>query len=591
MAAPDTRALTAQLAEDLSWLEEHCRQHPEQAAHAGELRLAASLVRNCIGPHLDEQAPSPLHIAVVGGAGTGKSTLVNLLSGTVAAEANPQAGFTRHPIAYTNMNGVLSWPGHVGFLGPLQRLTEPCPANLDEDVYQVRHITIDSGTGPLLTDVVIWDCPDMTTWAATHYVSRLLEVSGLADVILYAASDERYNDEAPSQFLNLLLRCGKPVIVCLMKMKEENATALVAHFQQEVLNRMPSGAVNCLAIPYLTSAQLAAPGHLAERFRMPLLNQVAALVQSPAEARLRTVRGAMKYLSSAHENLLGVARHDVAALQGWRAIVQAGQVEFDNRYRREYLTGERFRAFDEALVRLLDLLELPGVGKVVSNALWVMRTPYRLVRGWVDQTLKRPASRSLPERPVLEEALTGWLESLHKEAVHRSDSHPLWAHIETGFNTGLVDLTHKRFEECLRDFQLNMANEIEKTARAIYEELEKSPVTLNMFRTGKFTLDLAAIGAALTIGHLGVHDFILVPLAASISHQLVELLGRQYVDNQREVARHRQQALVTQYISGPLVEWLAEWPATGGSAYEKLQKALKRIPIVVKELETAVNKK
>src|SRR5437870_3170023 len=110
------RALVTQLAEDLGWLEEHGRAHPEQAAHLGELHLAAALVRNCIGPFLDGQPASPLHLAVVGGAGAGKSTVVNVLNGAATAETNPQAGFTRHPIAYTGVNGVASWTGHLGFL-------------------------------------------------------------------------------------------------------------------------------------------------------------------------------------------------------------------------------------------------------------------------------------------------------------------------------------------------------------------------------------------------------------------------------------------------------------------------------------------
>src|SRR5215472_7005338 len=135
------RALTSQLADDLGWLEQHARQQPAQARAAAQLRLAAALVRNCAGPLLDDQPPAPLHVAVVGGAGAGKSTVANMLSGTSAAEANPQAGFTRHPIAYTTANGPLTWSGYAGFLGPLQRMSEPAPANLDADVYQVRRIS------------------------------------------------------------------------------------------------------------------------------------------------------------------------------------------------------------------------------------------------------------------------------------------------------------------------------------------------------------------------------------------------------------------------------------------------------------------
>src|SRR6516225_6503713 len=117
MDASGVRTLTSQIADDLGWLEEHCRQRPEQAAYAGQLRLAAALVRDCIGPFLDDQPANPLHVVVVGGAGAGKSTVANLLSGAVAAETNPQAGFTRHPVAYTGSNGSMAWSGHLGFLG------------------------------------------------------------------------------------------------------------------------------------------------------------------------------------------------------------------------------------------------------------------------------------------------------------------------------------------------------------------------------------------------------------------------------------------------------------------------------------------
>src|SRR5258708_7755523 len=241
-----------QLGEDLSWLEAYCRNQPGRAAEAGRLLLAGALVRNCIGPYLQEQPSRPLHIAVVGGAGTGKSTVVNFLAGSRVAEANPQAGFTRHPTAFAAQNGPLRWAAHPGFLGSLRRLEGTHPANLDEDVYQVRPLPAPEGGQDLLADAVIWDCPDMTTWASASYVSRLMEIAALADVLVYVASDERYNDEVPTQFLRMLLLTGKPVIVCLMKMRDEDVTALTAHFRAEVLKGLPAGVVNVLASPQLT---------------------------------------------------------------------------------------------------------------------------------------------------------------------------------------------------------------------------------------------------------------------------------------------------------------------------------------------------
>jgi hypothetical protein len=584
-----SRALTSQLADDLGWLEQHCRRQADQARAAGQLRLAAALVRNCIGPQLDGQPPVPLHIVVVGGAGAGKSTIANMLSGAPAAEANPQAGFTRHPIAYTSTNGPLHWAGYLGFLGPLQRLSQPGPSSLDEDVYQVRRVPPDPTSYDLLKDFVVWDCPDMTTWAATGYIPRLIETAALADVIVYVASDERYNDEVPTQFLNLLLQTGKPVVVCLMKMREADAAALVAHFQKEVLGQLPGGVVGCLAIPFLSPAQLADPARQATRYRIPLLNQVAVLGHSATAARRRSVEGAMRFLSRSLAQLLAAAQQDLATLQRWQAVVQSGRQEFDERYYREFLSGERFHGFDEALVRLMELLELPGIGKLLSGILYLARTPYRLLKGFLTKAVSRPAVATRPEQPILDEALTGWIDLLRKEAARRSGSHPLWGHVAEGFNDGgLADRIRERFGQYFRAFQVAQASEVDRTARAIYEQLEKNPAVLNTLRGGKFALDVAAIGATLAAGHIGLHDIILVPLVASLTHQLVELLGQQVVDAQREQCRQRQQELMTTHLSGPLAEWLTEWPATGGTAFERLQTALRRVPSDVEQLEARV---
>ena len=162
-------------------------------------------------------------------------------------------------------------------------------------------------------------------------------MSGLADVIVYVASDERYNDAVPTQFLDLLLQTGKPVIAVLMKMREADAPALIEHFKKEVLAKLHGRVLSVLAVPFLSKAELADPARMAGRYRIPLLNQVAVLGRpgrGPAAQRRRR-----RQLPDAHtqQSLLAVARQDLAALQTWREIVLAGQTEFDLRYRREYL--------------------------------------------------------------------------------------------------------------------------------------------------------------------------------------------------------------------------------------------------------------
>jgi hypothetical protein len=219
----------------------------------------------------------------------------------------------------------------------------------------------------------------------------------------------------------------------------------------------------------------------------------------------------------------------------------------------------------------------------------VLRTPYRLLKGLLSKAVSRPEMATRPEQPILDEALTGWIDLLRKEAARQSGSHPLWRHVAEGFNDGgLAERIRERFQQNYRAFQLAEASEVDRTARAIYEQLEKNPAVLNTLRGGKFSLDVAAIAATVAAGGINWHDFILVPLVASLTHQLVELLGQQVVDTQRELCRQRQQTLMSEHLSGPLAEWLTQWPATGGTAFERLQTALRRIPLDVQQLEARV---
>ena len=45
-----------------------------------------------------------------------------------------------------------------------------------------------------------------------------------------------------------------------------------------------------------------------------------------------------------------------------------------------------------------------------------------------------------------------------------------------------------------------------------------------------------------------------------------------------------------QYIAAPMAAWLAEWPATGGYTYERLQLTLRRIPESIKEISETAEK-
>ncbi len=595
----DHRAAVGQLADDLHWLEDHCRRQTDLAPHAGQLRLAAALARNVVGPYLDGQPPAPLHLAVVGGAGAGKSTVVNFVCGAAAADANPQAGYTRHPTAYLPPGAGVQWPAHAGFLGPLHRITDDKPASLDEDVYQVKRLPPPADGGPPtagpLAEFVVWDCPDMTTWASAGYVSRLVEVAALADVVVYVASDERYNDEVPTQFLHLLVKAGKAVVVVLTKMREADAQPLAEHFRREVLGRLPKTAegaippIPCLTFPYLTAAELADPAGGGAKYRVPLLNQVLALCGESAAARKRTAVNAARYLGTAGDGLLDVARKDLAELDAWKAAVMAGKAEFEERYRREFLAGEQFRRFDRTRDRLLELIELPGAGKAVTVVLWGLRAPYRLARDTIGKALTRPNTLNLPEQTVLSAALLAWLDGLRAEALKRAGTHPVWKQIAHGFDGGLSLQARDRFAQEFRGYELKETDELERAGRELTDGLERQPALLNTLRVGKVGADVTAVAVVLWATWVpSVYELLLLPLGVSVTQQGSELAVRAAVESARSRVRDRRLTLVNESLTGPVAEWLADWPATGGSSFERLQQVLRRVPLTIRKLEEAV---
>ena len=584
----DARSKVSQLAEDLSWLEEHCRRQSTMGEHAAHLRLAAALTRNVVGPAIDGLSAKPLFLAVVGGAGAGKSTVVNFLVGSVVAEANPQAGYTRHPTAYLSEAYTGSWPSFLGFLGPLNRLSQPQPANLDEDVYQVRRVAPKGSNDPL-SDFVIWDCPDMTTWASTGYVSRLMEVMGLADVVIYVASDERYNDEVPTQFLHLLMKAGKAVVVCLTKVREADAPALADHFTREVLGRLPrvEGAElpPVVTIPQLPAAVRSDPSGQGGRYRAQLLNQILVLCPSAEVTRQRTIRNALAYLTTAADGLIDVARRDLAELELWRTSVDTGRADFEKRYRNEFLSGESFRRFDRTREQVVEMLELPGPGKFLSVGLGFLRLPYRAARDFLVSVVHRPEISGQSEQAICTAALSAWLDGLQAEALRRSGTHPIWKQISHGFDAGLKTQAQDRFATVFRTFELKETDELDQAARAVPETLTRSPVLLGGLRLGIVALDLAAIGGVLWATWMpSWYHLLLIPVAVSLTRQGVELAVRQVVDVGRNRIRNHREELVHQHLSGPLANWLAEWPTSGGSALERLQLVLRRIPETIRVL-------
>jgi hypothetical protein len=580
--------IARQLAADLTWLEGYAGERVELHRAIVPLRLSAALLRNQVAPFLEKRPTQPLYLAVVGGAGTGKSTVVNFLIGRSAAETNPQAGFTRHPVAYVTVASPFVEQLANGILGPLKSIPGPCPSDRDEDVFQVRQVAMASETdSEPLRQAVVWDCPDMTTWKANQYQTRLVETIGLADLILYVASDERYNDAWPTQYLQYILQTGKPVVACLTKMQPSQVEPMLKHFRESVIARIPecAGVSATVALPSLTAAEQADPSGVGAPIRKVLLEPVNWWLKQPHKTRYDSVLRAARFLEQFQETLLAPARHDLAAVAMWESWVKNGKQTFIQRYQNEYLTGESFPHFNAAMLRLMELLELPGVGQYVSKAMHLLRSPYRWVKSWFN----KPNTKDMPETQVLQAGFQGWLDHLRQQVIQQDDQQPVWKSLRSAFHEQRDRQLHEQFLVRIEEFIKQQAAETEATAKAIYQELEKNPTALNTLRGIKFSIEAASLtGVVITAGTHLFLDALLVPLVASLTQGLTEAMGKTYVDAQREKARTSQLQLFEQKLASPVAAELKQWPGSLIPNLPKLRDIVERLPKDLATLKIAV---
>lgn len=137
-------------------------------------RQAQALVRRLLErvDSLRLRIEAPLVVAVFGGSGTGKSTLVNALVGQDVTESGRERPTTRRPTLITTPDLDL----------------EPLGLPLDS----IDVVRIDS---PVLRDVILVDCPDPDTGEIDRdagQMERLDEILPLCDVLLHTTTQQKY---------------------------------------------------------------------------------------------------------------------------------------------------------------------------------------------------------------------------------------------------------------------------------------------------------------------------------------------------------------------------------------------------------------
>ena len=405
----------------------------------------------------------------------------------------------------------------------------------------------------------------MSTEEAQSWLVGVLDVAALADAVVFVCTHESYADDRALRLLALLRAAGQQVEVCVNKVAAASAVF------QDVQRKLGPGDVDLdLPAEVFHSLPLVGGDDPEERLAALLasaeargLRERVGLLESAAEpARARSLAAALDYLERSLDEALEPLRAEARVAERWSAVVQrVTRSEFVEAFAAGYLETRRYEEFRRALAELTRLLELPGVGPLLSGLGRVARTPLtlakrawsRLTAGPGDDDATKPA-----EERVVADLFKAWLEALRSEAqtLARADQHPIWSRLAAKLDSAeLQRELVTGFQAGYRAYRAELDQKVSAAAGRIHQKVAENPRLLAGLRTANLVGDAGVTISAVAAGGLSPTDLILGPLVHGLWNELVERGLGSYIQTQETRLKAEQledfRALVGRELSAP----------------------------------------
>lgn len=148
---------------------------------------------------------------IVGGTGTGKSTLFNCLNGSLISTTGVERPKTRGIILAVPSNMLDAFTHIFGLIGFSVSITSSIPITGSPNCI---HITSHNSTE--FSDWIFVDTPDLDSFERNHHEAAEC-MSYLADVVLFVVSQEKYSDLQLVSYLDKFLSINKPLHLVVNK--------------------------------------------------------------------------------------------------------------------------------------------------------------------------------------------------------------------------------------------------------------------------------------------------------------------------------------------------------------------------------------
>lgn len=478
----------------------------------------------------------PRQLVVAGPTQAGKSSVVNWLLGTETAGVNALAGYTRHAQGF--VTGQLTDAMQhclAQFFAGWEAVARSALSPEQLNAYSLETVVGDSQLSG--QSLIVWDSPDFDSVSSRNYRNVVLKLLALADGVLFVVSKEKYADQTVWNTLKLIQPLQLPLLLCLNKIPPESTDELTASLRQRLEREQITASI--IDLPYLQGAE--STQQLSSRLLksvQPVLDQ-ASPPAGTTHIEVFLQQHWPQWTAPLHAELRQVER--------WQQQVEAALSTACQAYQDNYLHAPLYaETMQQAVVRLLELLEIPGLAETLGRARHVLTWPARKLRrifsaGSVQLSTQERQSR---ETAILEEITNQALISLQHSAAQsvgqaESQHRYWWTALLNELNSQAPTL-RKQLQMEINHYQESFAANIEQAAQELYRHLQDHPVALNSLRAARTTVDAAAVVVALKTGGIGLNDLVLTPAMLSFTSFLTEGAVGKYMQNVEKRLRQAQ---------------------------------------------------
>jgi len=484
------------------------------------------------GGLLESSPETPLQIAIIGPTQAGKSSITNLILNSQLAGVSPLAGYTVHPQGFCHKVRLLNCSGLQNYFGRFQQLNLQALTKERHDCFSLTETNDDS---EILPECVFWDTPDFDSIDSADYREGVIRTIALADIVVLVVSKEKYADQSVWDMMSTIESFHQTTLICVNKLIEGTEDLIINSLKQK----------------WLQARQDEFPGVIPLHFQKQTAQPVWPLSENDCFFQLKKAVSLQKHFEYQH-NLLNkywhswlgpiVAEHE--ALKLWEILVDKAVEQALEEYQRDYLNHPHYYdTFQNALIELLNLLEIPGISRVITKTRRVLTWPVRKMLS-LGKKLTSPKSQELTLLNQIGEHL---LISLSDQLLEKIDS-------DTKQNKWWKDsycLLRQQKPELLADYSvavddycISFQQDIDATANRLYNKLSEQPIVLNSLRATRLSTDAAAMVLMIQTGGIGVHDLVITPAMLSMTSLLAESAVGSYMGNvEAELKQHQLQTV------------------------------------------------